>query len=229
MHKSRPPEERAATPQKRGRGRPRAFDRDAALDEAVRLFWRKGFEATSIADLTAAMGIGAPSLYAAFGSKEALYTEALRHYECRYGDAAWRRFDAARTVRSAVEGLLMDSAEALTSGRSGASKGCMLVMSSIDRSEHPALCEAVRASRHAALDRLEARFARAMEAGEIPRGAKLRELARYVQTVQSGMSILARDGASRLELEAVAKMAMASWDATALPMPVRTSRGSRAP
>ena len=228
MQKSRPPEERAATPPKRGRGRPRAFDRDAALEEAVRLFWRKGFEATSIADLTAAMGIGAPSLYAAFGSKEALYAEALRCYERRYGGAAWRRFAAARTARGAVEGLLMDSAAALTSGKSGASKGCMLVMSSIDRSEHPALCEAVRASRQAAGDRLEARFARAMEAGEIRRGAKPGALARYIQTVQSGMSILARDGASRQELEAVARVAMAGWDATVLPMPVRTSGGSRA-
>ena len=64
----------------RGRGRPRAFDRDAALTQAMHLFWRKGFAATSISDLTAAMGIGSPSLYAAFGSKEGLYTEALRHY-----------------------------------------------------------------------------------------------------------------------------------------------------
>lgn len=228
MHKSRPPEERAATPQKRGRGRPRAFDRDAALEEAVRLFWRKGFEATSIADLTAAMGIGAPSLYAAFGSKESLYAEALRCYERRYGAAAWGRFDAARTARSAVEGLLRDSAAALTSSRSGASKGCMLVMSSIDRSEHPALCDAVRASRHAALERLEARFRLAVEAGELRRGTDLRALARYIQTVQSGMSILARDGASRGELEAVAKVTMAGWDAIVLPMPVRAPGRSRA-
>ena len=68
----------------RGRGRPRAFDREAALAQATRLFWLKGYEATSIADLTEAMGIGSPSLYAAFGSKEALYAEALRHYAEKY-------------------------------------------------------------------------------------------------------------------------------------------------
>src|SRR5438034_418152 len=81
------PDQRPGPPrahQVRGRGRPRAFDREAALAQATRLFWCKGYEATSIADLTEAMGIGSPSLYAAFGSKEALYAEALRHYVQTY-------------------------------------------------------------------------------------------------------------------------------------------------
>src|SRR5690348_16407227 len=73
----------------RGRGRPRAFDRKAALDAAMRLFWKKGYSATSIADLTAAMGIGSPSLYAAFGSKEQLYAEALDHYRNENEATAW--------------------------------------------------------------------------------------------------------------------------------------------
>ncbi len=202
----------------------------------MRLFWRKGYEATSIADLTAAMGIGAPSPYAAFESKEALYAEALRYYEQRYGHHAWGRFDAARSARAAVQGLLMDSAAALTGAEPGAPKGCMVMLSSIDGDEHAALCDAVRTSRGAMLERLEARFARAAAAGEIRAKTDRHALARFVQTVQGGMSILARDGAGRAELEAVARLAMAGWDATVRPRagrssrcPEGTSRGRRGP
>jgi AcrR family transcriptional regulator len=108
----------------------------------------------------------------------------------------------------------MDSAAALTGYESSAPKGCMLTLSSIDRDEHAELCEAVRTARGAVLERLEARFARAVADGEIDPETDLHALARFVQTVQNGMSILARDGAARADLEAVARMAMASWDAT---------------
>src|ERR1700745_4211462 len=96
------------------RGRPRAFDRKAALERATCLFWEKGFEATSITDLTTGMGIGAPSLYAAFGSKEALYAEALQHYAETNQGYVWAGFYAAPTAREAVRSLLTDSAAALT-------------------------------------------------------------------------------------------------------------------
>ncbi len=92
----------------RGRGRPREFDREAALAQATRLFWSRGFEATSISDLTKAMGIGSPSLYAAFGSKEALYAEALRYYRENYETLFWGNFHSAATAREAVQSLLMD-------------------------------------------------------------------------------------------------------------------------
>src|SRR3954465_6901479 len=98
----------------RSRGRPRAFDREAALAQATRLFWEKGFEATSITDLTEAMGIGSPSLYAAFGSKEALYAEALNYYQETNEALVWAGFRAAPTAREAVKALLMDSAAVLT-------------------------------------------------------------------------------------------------------------------
>ena len=136
MQKSRLPEERGPKAAPRARGRPRAFDRDAALGQAVGLFWRKGFEATSMADLTSAMGIGAPSLYAAFGSKEALDAEALCHYQKKFGPLTWGAFEAASTARSAVEALLMNSAAALTGCEPGAPKGCMVTLSSIDRDCH---------------------------------------------------------------------------------------------
>ncbi|MET0292024.1 MAG: TetR/AcrR family transcriptional regulator [Steroidobacteraceae bacterium] len=211
MQKSRPSEERARPA--RARGRPRAFDRDAALGTAMRLFWRKGFEATSMADLTTAMGIGAPSLYAAFGSKEALYAEALCFYEKNFARYSWGRFESAPTARAAVESLLADSAASLTGCEAGAPTGCMLTLSSIDRESHADLCDSVRTTRGAVVEKLESRFRRGVADGEIPATADLRALARFVQTVQSGMSNLARDGATRAELEGVARVAMGSWDA----------------
>lgn len=165
-------------------------------------------------DLTAAMGIGAPSLYAAFGSKEALYAEALNHYQSHFGALIWGRFDAATKAKAAVEGWLMDSAAALTGGAAGEARGCMLTLSSIDQDEHAQLCDTVRSARGDVQSRLVARFERAVAAGEIAASTDVPALARYIQTVQNGMSILARDGASRAELEAVARVAMSSWDAT---------------
>lgn len=197
----------------RGRGRPRAFDREAALARATLLFWTKGFEATSIADLTQAIGIGSPSLYAAFGSKEALYAEALRHYGETYEALVWARFLAASTAREAVVSLLMDSAAALTGCVADVPHGCMVALSSVGSEGHAELGELVRTARAVALDRVKVRLKEAMNEGEIPPSTNVHALARFVQTVQSGMSILARDGATRGELEAVAELAMLGWDA----------------
>lgn len=108
----------------------------------------------------------------------------------------------------------MESAAALTDAGRGVPNGCMLTLSSFDRDEHVSLCETVRASRNAVVQRLETRFARARAEGEIRARSDLHALARFVQAVLNGMSILARDGAPRAELESVARVAMAGWDAT---------------
>jgi len=197
----------------RGRGRPRAFDREAALAQATRLFWTKGFEATSIADLTAAMGIGSPSLYAAFGSKEALYAESLRHYGENYESFVWAGFFAAATAREAIAALLRDSASALTGPVEDMPLGCMVTLSTVGSEGHCELGALVRSGRAVTLARVEGLIGRAVAAGEIAAGVDVHALALFVQTVQSGMSILARDGASRAELESVADLAMAGWDA----------------
>jgi AcrR family transcriptional regulator len=208
-----PPVSASAAAPARGRGRPRGFDREAALGEAMRLFWRQGFAATSISDLTAAMGIGSPSLYAAFGSKEALYAEALRHYGERYEATVWANFAAATTARDAVAALLMDSAAALTTccGRAEP-PGCMVTLSAAGSEGHADLGTLVRAARAQGLKRVEERLARAVAEGEIAATVDIPGLARFVLTVQNGMSLQARDGATRGDLEVVAHLAMLGWD-----------------
>jgi AcrR family transcriptional regulator len=195
----------------RGRGRPRGFDRGEALAQATRLFWRKGYEATSVADLTAAMGIAAPSLYAAFGSKEALYVEALRYYGDTYEALVWGDFAAAATAREAVQAYLFDSAAALTGSVAESPPGCMVTLSSVDCQS--GLSERLRAARSVTFDRIASRLRNAVAAGELCATIDVNALARFVQIVQSGMSILARDGASRDDLEAAARVAMNGWDA----------------
>lgn len=203
---------KSETPPRR-RGRPRAFDRDAALAKATRLFWTKGYEATSISDLTAALGIGTPSLYSAFGSKEALYAEALGHYQETWKHLVWEGFEAAPTAREAARALLMDSAAALTGQAADIPLGCMMTLSSVGAEGHAELGELVRSGRSITLTRLLERFERAVAEGEIDGGVDIRALARFFQTVQNGMSILARDGAGCDDLRAVADVAVASWDA----------------
>ncbi|MCL6706724.1 TetR/AcrR family transcriptional regulator [Pseudomonas sp. R2.Fl] len=200
-------------PAARARGRPRAFDREAALKQAMLLFWRKGYEATSIAELVEAMGIGSPSLYAAFGSKEALYAEALRYYATNHEAFVWGRFFAAGSAREAIVALLMDSAAALTGSVVDIPSGCMVALSSVGSEGHAELGELVRSQRAVTFERLKTRLERALADGELPPSTDVGALARFVQTVQFGMSILARDGVGRADLEDVARLAIMSWDA----------------
>lgn len=205
----------------RQRGRPRAFDRHAALSAAMKLFWRKGYSATSLSDLTAAMGIGSPSLYAAFGSKEGLYREALRLYEEDNSHLVWARFKAAPTAREAVESLLLDSAATLAPRSDGAPPGCMVTLSAVGGEGCESLGCLVAGMRAEALDLIRARLARAAAEDEVPDGIDIEAISRFYIAVQGGLSIQARDGASREELELAARAAMAGWDALVSDTPTR--------
>ena len=200
---------------RRGRGRPRAFDREIALGVATSLFWAKGFEATSIADLTTAMGIQGPSLYAAFGSKEALYAEALGYYQDLNERRVWSGFHAASTARGAIQSFLTDSAVAFSIDEDDIPRGCMIASSTVGCAGQIELGELARSARAATFERLRTRFQQAVEEQEMPAQTDISDLARYVQAVQHGMAILARDAVSRAELEGVADIAMLGWSARA--------------
>ena len=195
----------------RGRGRPRAFDREAALAQAMRLFWIKGYEATSIADLTNALGVGPTSLYAAFGSKDELYAEAMRFYSETYEHLVLGSFRKAVTAREAAFAYLWDSAMAMTGADCGLPHGCMVTLATVGSDGHAELDDLMRATRGGAFDVLVSRLERAVAEGELPESVDIVKLARFLQTVQSGMAIRARDGAESAELQAVAEMTMAGW------------------
>jgi AcrR family transcriptional regulator len=192
------------------RGRPRSFDRDTALAAATRLFWQKGFTATSIADLCTAMGIGSPSLYAAFGSKEDLYAEALARYEATSRPLIWSSLTEAPTARAAVEGFLLGSAAALPA--SSHPGGCMVTLSAVSSEGSDRLGAMVTSSRAKGLAHLEARLARAVEEGELQPSVDRISIARFYLSVQQGMSVQARDGATSDDLRRIAHAAMAAWD-----------------
>jgi AcrR family transcriptional regulator len=163
-------------------------------------------------DLIEAMGIGSASLYASFVSKEALYLEALQWYRENHEALVWSRFLSAPTAREAVACLLMDSAAVLTGCVVDIPRGCMVTLSSVGGKGHAELGDVLRSARAVTLERLTARIDKGIATEEIPASVDAHALARFVQTLQNGMSILARDGASRAELEAVTEVAMMGWD-----------------
>jgi AcrR family transcriptional regulator len=199
-----------------GRGRPRAFDRDEALRRAMELFWAQGYEAASMAELTRAMGIASPSLYAAFGSKEALFREAIELYRRTVGEEIASAVAAAKSARGAMEAFLSASAEATT--RPGRPPGCMVVLAAVQGGgASDETCRELRATRKSVAAALERRLAAGVATGELPACLNLSAIASFYATVQQGMSIQARDGASRETLDAVAASAMTAWDALVAP------------
>lgn len=191
------------------RGRPRAFDRSAALEAAMRIFWQKGFTAASMTDLCDAMGICSPSLYAAFGSKQELYAEAICHYGERGGALLREAMNSAPTARLGIEAFLRLSAQSLAC--SGRPSGCMVVLSSVASEGVTELAGVVLSERKKALEMVETRLRRGIKEGDVPPDTNVKSLARYFVTLHQGMSIQARDGATPRELDAVVTTAMQAW------------------
>jgi len=194
----------------KARGRPLSFDRDKALENAMHVFWERGYEAASISELTAAMGITPPSLYTAFGDKERLFLEAIERYAGGPGGGAPRALAEEPTARRAIERLLEEAAEELT--RSCHPAGCMVVMAATNCSVASAHVQAALAKRRAASEAgIRQRIEQGIREGELPAGTDAAALANFYTTVFQGMSIQARDGATRASLIATGQAAMRAW------------------
>lgn len=192
------------------RGRPRGFDRDEALERAMRLFWSKTYEGTSLAELTAAMGINAPSLYAAFGSKDALFREAVAHYSDHHGTEIWQTLRDTPAVDAAVEGFLHATARSYSTP--GDPPGCLIVLGAQhEDGESDPVRRELRARRRASLDEIGERLTRAIADGELAPAFDVTGAAAFLLSVQTGMSVLARDGADRVALEAAARGGVLGW------------------
>ncbi|MFI6347803.1 TetR/AcrR family transcriptional regulator [Streptomyces sp. NPDC050560] len=193
------------------RGRPRAFDRDTALEAAKLLFWERGYEATSVGDLTDAMGIRPGSLYAAFGDKKSLFKEAVRSYgRSRVGALMARALDEEPTARGAFERILREAAVAYCDP--GHPAGCLTISAATNISEQDEeVGQFLREIRNGNLTTFESRLSAAVAGGELPPSADPPALAAYFAAIIQGMSQRSRDGATEQELTETARMAMLAW------------------
>jgi AcrR family transcriptional regulator len=192
------------------RGRPLSFDRDAALETAMHVFWERGYEAASIADLTSAMGITPPSLYTAFGDKEQLFLEAIERYALGYGSAGARALDEEPTARGAIERWLLEAANELT--QPCHPKGCMVVMAATNCSAAAErVQDALLLRRTQAIANVGRRIQGGIDSGELPPDTDAKDLANFYATIYQGMSMQAKDGATHESLLATVRTAMRSW------------------
>ena len=200
-------------PPHRSKGRPRTFDRATALNRALNVFWRRGYEPASIAELCAAMEINPPSLYAAFGNKAQLFMEAVQHYEDVYWDAAWARMTEVPDIHEAMSGFFKDAGRILTS--QDAPCGCLVILAATNVSaEAQDVNDALRALRTEGRDWFLARLRRAVEDRQLPAKTDVGALASALNTMLEGMSLQARDGVTHDELDRVAAIAMAMLPGT---------------
>ena len=190
------------------RGRPPSYSRTAALEQALALFWDRGYESTSIAELTAAMGIGAPSLYGAFGSKRELFDEVVALYSETYRAFMATALAEEPTLKAGLERMLREAAAAYT--LPGRPHGC-LVISGATNCSSPEVQQTLRGLRNTGVGRLEELIKAAIDAGELAEDADARTLALSVSVLTQGMAHQARDGTERRELEAVAALAVEAW------------------
>ena len=189
------------------RGRPRAFDPDAALERAMHVFWAKGYEGAALSDLTRAMRINRPSLYAAFGNKEQLFRKVLDRY--MDGPAAYfGKALAAPKARDVVEEIFLGTARMGDDPRIPA--GCLMVQGALACGD-AAVRKDVAARRAAVEGVLRRRLQQAKREGDLPRNANPGDLAHYVMTVVRGMAVQSAGGARSDQLRRVAKIALRAW------------------
>jgi AcrR family transcriptional regulator len=204
-------------------GRPRSFCVEDALDRAMTVFWRNGYEGASMSELTAAMGINSPSLYACFGNKEGLFRAVLERYDERrktFMEHVMAAPDVGQMAERFLHGVANFAAD--TSGKNP--PGCLLLQSGLSCGEGhiPDELARHRAEKETAL---RGRLESACKAGELTRDADPAVLARYLMTISNGICVQAASGATAKELHAVADLALKAWPAMA---PRSSKKKSRA-
>ncbi|WP_312841021.1 TetR/AcrR family transcriptional regulator [Delftia tsuruhatensis] len=192
-------------------GRPREFDRDQALERAMLAFWRRGYEGTSMADLVQALGIASARIYAAFGSKQDLFREAVQHYEAGDGGFADRAMAQEPRVRDALARVLRDAVATYTDDAHPL--GCMVVTAATNCAEENEavaawLAEHRRQRTQSLIDRLQ----RALDEGELRAGTDVQALGDFYATQLHGISVQARDGVPRQRLLAAVETALLLLD-----------------
>lgn len=193
-------------PEKRGRGRPRAFDRQLALDQAMRLFWDRGYDGTSLADLTEVMRLSPSSLYSTFGDKESLYKAAVEQYLNGPGSYMGRALARPGPARAVFAQMLAEAARELSEASQPA--GCMVALGATHCSpQSRAVQEFLREKRGESIRLLAARIPPA----ELPADVTPEHMAAFMMAVLQGMSVQARDGAAEAELLALSQLALRSW------------------
>ena len=190
-------------------GRPRGFDADQALERALEVFWRQGYEGATLTDLTNAMGITRTSMYAAFGNKEELFRRALERYTlgpAGYGVRALQE----PTARAVAEQVLHGAVQATT--RPEGPAGCLCVQGALATGDGgQAAHDALVAWRRDGEEALRARLARARDEGDLPAGSDPSLLARYLSTVVYGIAVQAATGVPREDLRRIIDVALQSW------------------
>ncbi|WP_033439552.1 TetR/AcrR family transcriptional regulator [Saccharothrix sp. NRRL B-16314] len=190
-------------------GRPREFDADEALDRALRVFWQRGYEGAALSDLTAAMGINRPSLYAAFGNKESLFRKAVERYTDEQA-AHVRDALLQPTARAVAEHMLRGAADVST--QPDCPQGCLSLQGGL------AMGEASEPARQQLADwrrtgevGLRVRFERAQAEGDLPGDVDAGDLAKFVAVIAQGISVQAADGVSREQLHRMVELALRAW------------------
>jgi AcrR family transcriptional regulator len=193
------------------RGRPRSFDREQALRSAMEVFWARGYDGTTLEDLQAAMGgIAPPSFYAAFGSKDRLFREAVDLYRARMSERIGAALDRP-TARDGIEGLLRVATDQFCSDEGP--RGCLVLLGALTCSRADQDAQAhLDALRNEGTEMIRMRLTRGVSDGDVPAAAPVSALTSFYTTVLHGLAVRSRAGASRQELIASVEAAMAAWE-----------------
>lgn len=193
------------------RGRPRKFDKEKALNTALKLFWEHGYEGVSVALLANEIGINIPSLYSAFGNKEALFIKAVEHYGELNGKMYHDAFKK-KTAKEVAKAILLGEVELVT--RRGSPDGCLMIQGALATGPEAKSVQLMMARQRKLAEKwVEERFKRAQKDGDLPKSANPAHLASFIMTLNSGIAVQAKSGSTKKELEHIVEIAMKGWPA----------------